>query len=187
MKPRSTGRRPFKKEESHFVGYNIRAKEVRCINTDGSSEIMPIANALAIAKAQELDLVQLSSSKDDIPTCKIIDYSKFKYELSKKEKASKKKQREGAVKIKEIKFRPSTEDHDLQTKAKHAQDFLNDGHKIKVTIVFKGRELAYKDIAKDTLDKFVGFIDNAIFESFPTLSGRFMSVMIIKKNESITS
>lgn len=185
MKPRNPRRRkPFKKEESHYVGNNIRAKEVRCIDTDGAHNILPRSKAIELADKQGLDLVQISKGNDDIPTCKIIDYSKFKYEISKKEKAAKKKQRENAVKIKEIKFRPSTGDHDLQTKAKHAQEFLDEGNKLKVTIIFRGREMAYKNVARETLDKFVGFIDNAVFESDPSMSGRFLSVMVVKGNDS---
>jgi len=186
LKPRNPRRRrPYVKEEKHFVNSRIRAREVRCIDTDGSHNIMETSKAIALAEKQGLDLVQISKGREEVPTCKVIDYSKFKYEQSKKEKAAKKKQRENAIKIKEIKFRPSTGDHDLQTKAKHAQEFLDDGHKLKVTIVFRGRELAYKDVARETLDKFVSFVDNAVFESSPSMSGRFMSAMIVKKVESL--
>ncbi len=185
MKQRYTGpKRAFKKEEKHFVGRSIRAHEVRCIDAEGNHSVLSTLKALALAEQQGLDLVQISNgSRDEIPTCKILDYSKFKYEQSKKDKAVKKKQRENSVKIKEIKFRPSTGENDLKTKAKHAQEFMDEGHRIKVTIVFKGRELAYKDVARDTLDMFVGFLSDAVYEHEPSISGRFMSVMIAKKAE----
>lgn len=185
LKPNSRSRRPYRKqEEKHFVNSRIRAREVRCIDDEGNHNIMDTAKAIVLAEQRQLDLVQISTGRDEIPTCKIMDYSKFKYEQSKKEKAAKKKQRENSVKIKEIKFRPSTGDHDLQTKAKHAQEFLNEGNKLKVTVVFRGRELAYKDIGKETLDKFIGFLNQASYECAPSMSGRFMSAMIIKKAES---
>ena len=189
MKPRNTRpRRPFRKEEKYFVGRNIRAREVRCIDAEGNHSVLPIQKALDLAEEQELDLVQISSgSREEVPTCKILDYSKFKYEQSKKDKAAKKKQRENAVKIKEIKFRPSTGDNDLKTKAKHAQEFIDDGHRLKVTIIFRGREMAYKNVARETLDTFVGYLNGAICESDRSMSGRFMSVMISKKTESTES
>lgn len=177
-------RRPFRNEDKHFINRNIRAKEVRCIDPDGNHTIMRIGDALALAESLDLDLVQISKVQEDIPTCKIVDYSKMKYELSKKDKAAKKKQRETAIKIKEIKFRPSTDDNDLKTKAKQAQEFLDDGHKIKLTMIFKGRELAYKDVALKTLDTFIGYLSSAAYESQPSMSGRFLSAIICRSNNT---
>lgn len=185
MKPRNgRARRPFKKEEKFFVNRNIRAYQVRCIDAEGNHQVIKTQEALELAEKQGLDLVQISKGKEDIPTCKILDYSKFKYEQSKKEKLAKKKQRENAIKVKEIKFRPSTGENDLKTKAKHAQEFIDDGHKLKITIVFKGREMAYRDVASETLDTFIGFLSNAVYEAKPSISGRFMSAMIVKRAEN---
>src|SRR5690554_4765412 len=94
-----------------------------------------------------LDLVQVSSGgRNSSPTCKILDYGKYKYQQSKNEKAAAKKQRENSVKIKEIKFRPTTDINDLRTKASKVQEFLNDGDKVKITIAFRGREVSHKEI-----------------------------------------
>lgn len=174
------GRRPFKQEDKHLINKNIRAKEVRCVDSDGNNRIMPISEALSLAESMQLDLVQISKNNEEFPICKIVDYSKMKYEIIKKEKLAKKKQRESIIKLKEIKFRPSTDDNDLKIKAKQAQEFLDDGHKIKITIVFKGREMAYKDVATKTLDTFLGFIVDASYESPPSVNGRFMSAVLAK-------
>lgn len=188
MKPRNgRARRPFRKEEKFFVNKSIRAREVRCIDHNGKHAIMKTYDAIKLAEEQGLDLVQVSKGREDIPTCKILDYSKFKYEQSKKEKLAKKKQRENAIKIKEIKFRPSTGENDLKTKAKHAQEFIDDGHKLKITIAFRGREMAYKDVAIETLDTFIGFLTGAVYEVSPSMSGRFMSAIIVKKAENVAS
>lgn len=179
----NTKRRFFKKEELHFINANIRSPQVRCIDPDGNHELLEVSAALNLAKSFGLDLVQLSKT-EEVPTCKILDYSKFKYELSKKDKLAKKKQRENSVKIKEIKFRPSTDSNDLRTKAKHAQEFLDDGHRLKITIVFRGRELAYKEVATSTLDTFLSFLVGAVYENSPSISGKFMSAMIRKEEKS---
>lgn len=169
--------------EKYFVNHFIRAKKVRCISDNENYGVIQIDDALKLANDAGLDLVQISNGNDGIPTCKILNYSKFKYEQSKKEKLAKKKQRENTIKVKEIKFRPSTDDNDLKTKAKRAQEFLDDGNKLKVTIVFKGRELNYKEIAQETLNKFVNFLDGYEFENAPSLSGKFLTVILFKKVE----
>jgi translation initiation factor IF-3 len=174
---------PRKPRDKHFVGRQIRANNVMCIDHENVNRgIIPLDEALEIAKSSGLDLVQVSpGSGDKVPTCRVIDYSKFKYEQSKKEKSAKKKQRENAIKVKEIKFRPVTGDHDLQVKAKQAQEFVDEGHRVKVTIVFRGREMSHQDVALETLRSFVSMIDGAILESTPSMTGRHMSAFIIKE------
>lgn len=167
----------------HFVGNQIRAHRVLCINHNNENcGVVPIYEALKMAEESGLDLVQINNDTKN-PTCKILDYNKFRYDLSKKEKLAKKKQRESAIKVKEIKFRPTTDENDLQTKAKHAKEFLDDGNKVKVTIVFRGREMSYRDIGTDTLYKFFDMIEIAQFENEPSMSGRNLSAILCKKKE----
>lgn len=184
MKPRPrNNRRNYNNTARHLINGFIRAQQVRVISDDSESAVMSIKEALALANEKELDLVQISGSREEVPICKIIEYSKFKYELSKKEKLAKKKQRENTIKLKEIKFRPSTDSHDLETKARHAQEFIDDGHKLKVTIVFRGREMAYKDVGVATMDSFVNMLSSAVFESRPSMSGRILSAIVVKSDK----
>ena len=125
------------------INREIRAREARVIDPEGRQlGILPLAEALRIAAGFELDLVEVSS-KSDPPVCRIMDYGKFKYQQSKKAHEAKKKQ--AVVHIKEVKMRPKTEEHDFQFKLKHIERFLKEGDKIKVTIVFRGREIAFPD------------------------------------------
>lgn len=176
-------RNKFIKEEKYLINFNIKSQKVRCIDPEGNHKILSVKDAVALADSFELDLVQISGDNEEIPTCKILDYSKFKYEQSKKEKLTKKKQRENVVKIKEIKFRPSTDINDLRIKSKHAQGFLDDGDKIKVTIVFRGREMQYQKVAIETLNTFMSLLNSAHYESQPSINGRFMTAVIVKKVE----
>lgn len=168
---------------NHFVGRQIRAHRVLCINHNNENcGVIPISDALKMAEDNGLDLVQINNDVKN-PTCKILDYNKFRYDLSKKEKLAKKKQRESIIKIKEIKFRPTTDENDLRIKAKHAREFLDDGNKVKITIVFRGREMSYRDIGMDTLNKFIDMIEVAQFEHDPSMNGRNLSAILSKKKE----
>jgi translation initiation factor IF-3 len=134
-------------KETVRINRQIRAKDVRVIDPDGQQlGVIPIGEALRAAANFELDLVEVSS-KTDPPVCRIMDYGKFKYQQSKKAHDAKKKQ--AVVHIKEVKMRPKTEEHDFQFKLKHIERFLKEGNKIKVTIVFRGRELAHPDIGRN--------------------------------------
>lgn len=139
-----------------------------------------ISEALEKAKNAGLDLVQVYRNKTDI-TCKIIDFSKFKYDLSKQEKLNKKKQKESRIKIKEIRLRPSTDKHDLIVKARQAEEFLMKNHHIKISIQFKGRELSHKEIGKETLKTFLSMITCGVKEITPrSISGKTLSMIIAK-------
>jgi translation initiation factor IF-3 len=166
-------------ETRYFVNFQIRAAHVLCIDHVGVNRgVIPIREALGLATASGLDLVQIGFAQNgNPPTCKILDYSKFKYEQSKKDRLSKKKQRESLTEIKEIKFRPSTAENDLRIKAKQAQKFLDDGDKVKITVMFHGRELAHKDIAYNTLRTFLSFVSGRLI-SEPSLNGRDLVVML---------
>lgn len=172
-----------KRPNKIYIPYNdrIKATHVRCI--DSSNEnigVLPIMEAIDKAFSEDLDLVQISEGKDGIPVCKITDFGKFKFEFQKKQKETAKKQREAIIKVKEIKLRPSTEDNDLKIKAEKANEFINDGDKVKIFIVFRGREMAHKELGYETLNKFLSFIPekNVYNQSF---QGKILSTMIEKK------
>ena len=133
------------------INREIRAREVRVIDPEGKQlGILPLVEALRLAANVELDLVEVSS-KSEPPVCRIMDYGKFKYQQSKKAHEAKKKQ--AVVHIKEVKMRPKTEEHDFQFKVKHIERFLKEGDKIKVTVVFRGRELAFPDHGRNMLNR----------------------------------
>jgi translation initiation factor IF-3 len=131
----------------------IRVKEVRVIDPEGKQlGILPIFEALRVAAGYELDLVEVSP-KSEPPVCRIMDYGKFKYQQQKKAHDAKKKQ--AVVHIKEVKMRPKTEEHDFQFKLRHIERFLQEGNKIKVTVVFRGRELAHPDLGRNMVNRIV--------------------------------
>lgn len=159
------------------VNRYIRAKAVRVIGPEGDQlGILPIAEALRVAEEQELDLVEVSS-KSDPPVCRLMDYGKFKYQQQKKAHEAKKKQ--AVVHVKEVKFRPKTDDHDLQFKIRHIERFLKDGLKSKVTVVFRGRELSHPEIGKEILERVSEEIKEwGVIEVGPKFEGRTM-VMVL--------
>ena len=164
-----------------FCNHNIRSQQVRCINhNDEMVGIIPKLKAISMAENEGLDLVQITAYREgDVPTCKIVNYGKYKYEFSKRQKAQAKKQRESVIKTKEIKFKPGTDINDMRTKANMAKKFLKDGCRVKVGIYFKGREFQHKDLAPAKLDLFLDLIglDLHIFNE-PKFEGRIMSIMI---------
>ncbi len=162
----------------------IRVKEVRLILESGDQDVVSIEDAMARANQEGMDLVEIAPQATP-PVCKIMDYGKYKFEQEKRLKESKKKQK--LVKLKEIRMQPRIEKHDLAFKTKHIIEFLQEGNKVKVTIRFRGRELAHTELGKDVLmkaidllnEKEVGFnIDNP-----PKMEGRFMSMILSPKNK----
>lgn len=154
------------KKDNKFFPTNkqIRAKEVIFIDHDNINHgLTSTFNALSVAKSVGLDLVQVNGGKT--PTCKILDYGKFKFDQSKKEKLQRKKQRESITKLKEIVFRPSTGENDLRIKARKTQQFLEDGYKVKISIKMRGRELSNRSIAYDTLRIFLDMVPEMEAES----------------------
>ncbi|MEZ7890585.1 MAG: translation initiation factor IF-3 [Candidatus Wallbacteria bacterium] len=138
------------------INEKIRVKEVRLIDHEGNQlGIKPIEEAMQIALTNTLDLVEVSPGANP-PVCKIMDFGKYKYELSKKNKENRKKQK--AIATKEIKMRPKIDGHDFDTKLKQGKGFLADGHKVKVSVMFKGREIAYQDFGRKILIKFTELI-----------------------------
>src|SRR4030065_1075103 len=133
------------------ISREIRAREVRVIDPEGKQlGILQLTEALRIASNYELDLVEVSP-KSEPPVCRIMDYGKFKYQQSKRAHDAKKKQ--AVVHLKEVKMRPKTEEQDFQFKLHHIERFLKEGNKTKVTIVFRGRELAHSDLGRNMLGR----------------------------------
>lgn len=138
-------------------------------------------DALRLAQEQELDLVEVAPTAKP-PVCRIMDYGKFKYEQSKREKEAKKKQK--IVSVKEMKFRPNIEDHDRDVKTKNIIKFLNEGDKVKVTMMFRGRELAHTPLGKQILEQVAHDLqDISNIERHPKLEGRNMIMILTPKQE----
>ncbi len=166
------------------INERIRVPRVRLIGVDGSQlGIFETVDAQRIADDQNLDLVEVAPGADP-PVCRIMDYGKFKYEQEMKAKKARKHQTK--VEIKEIKFRPKIDEHDYQTKKKHVIRFLDAGARVKVTIMFRGREMAHAERGLSILERLAGEVkDMAIIESQPKLEGRNMLMMLqpLKKKD----
>jgi translation initiation factor IF-3 len=142
-------------------------------------DVYPIQQAIRLAQDQGLDLVEISPNADP-PVCKIVDYSKFKYEQKKKQKEIKAKTVK--VVIKEIRFGPNTDEHDFNFKLKHAIEFLKEGAKVKATVFFPGRSIVYKERGEILLLKFAQLLEeNGKVEQLPRLEGKRMSLMVMPK------
>lgn len=159
----------------------IRAPEVRVIGHDGAQlGILPIRKALELATQEHLDLVEVAPGADP-PVCKIMDYGKFKYQQNKRSQEAKKKQT--VIQVKEIKIRPKTDEHDLQVKLKHIKRFLAQKDKAKVTILFRGREIAYSDQGMKVLERIREELkDEIVVEQQPKMEGRNMIMILAPKS-----
>jgi len=155
----------------------ITARQLRVIGAEGEQlGILEKHNAIAAAEDLGLDLVEVAPTADP-PVCRIMDYGKFKYEQSKKAQIAKKKQK--IIQVKEIKVRPKTDSHDLETKAKHARKFLEEGNKIKVTVRFRGREIVHTDRGHLVLKKLMELLtDVAVVEAHAKMEGRNMIMVL---------
>ena len=164
----------------HQINEEIRDKELRVIGADGSQlGIMTSSDALALAEEKDLDLVKIAPNAVP-PVCKIMDYGKFRFEQLKKEKEAKKNQK--VVEIKEIRMSPSIDTNDFNTKVKSAVKFLNDGNRVKVTVRFRGREMAHTEIGRDLLNKFAEqCAETATLEKAAKMEGRNMSIFLSPK------
>ncbi|TAE01232.1 MAG: translation initiation factor IF-3 [Bacteroidetes bacterium] len=166
--------RPVRKntEEPYRINDKIRVVQVRLVGDNIEQGVYPIKQALTMAKEQNLDLVEISA-KADPPVCKIIDYSKFKYEQKKKQKELKSKSQKSI--IKEIRFGPNTDDHDFEFKLKHAENFLKEGNKVKAYVQFVGRTIVFKERGEILLLRFAQALENiAKVEELPKLEGKRM-------------
>ena len=165
----------------HQLNEEICDKEIRLIGADGAQlGIVSATEANAMAEEQGLDLVKISPNAVP-PVCKIMDYSKFCYDQKKREKDAKKNQK--VVEVKEIRMSPSIDTNDLNTKIKAAQKFLNDGNRVKVSVRFRGREMAHTNLGEKLLMEFAeACTDVANMEKNPKLEGRFMAMFLTPKN-----
>ena len=165
----------------HQLNEEIRDKELRIIGEDGAQlGIMSAEEANALAEEQGLDLVKISPNAVP-PVCKIMDYSKFCFDQKKREKEAKKNQR--VVEIKEIRMSPSIDTNDFNTKVKNAQMFLKEGHRVKVSVRFRGREMAHTNLGEKLLMDFAeACADLSSMEKNPKLEGRFMGMFLAPKN-----
>ena len=163
-----------------MINEQIRDKEVRLIGEDGSQlGIMSAKEAYEKAVEAGLDLVKIAPQAKP-PVCKIIDYGKYRYELSRKEKEAKKKQK--IVELKEVRLSPNIDDNDLNTKISAARKFLSKGNKVKVTLRFRGREITHMNASKHILDEFAeSLADISAIEKAPKVEGRSMTMVLTEK------
>lgn len=163
-----------------MINEQIRDKEVRLIGEDGEQlGVMSAKDAMKLAKDAELDLVKIAPTAKP-PVCKIIDYGKYRYELARKEKEAKKKQK--TIDIKEVRLSPNIEDNDLNTKVNAARKFIEKGDKVKVTLRFRGREMAHMHTSKHILDEFAEKLsDIAVIEKPAKLEGRSIIMFLSEK------
>ena len=163
-----------------MINGQIRDKEVRVIAENGDQlGVMPVKEAMKLAQEAELDLVKIAP-KAQPPVCKIIDYGKYRYELARKEKEAKKKQK--TVEVKEVRISPNIDTNDLNTKVNNAKKFIAKGNKVKVTLRFRGREMAHMQQSKHILDDFAEMLaEVAVVEKPAKLEGRSMSMVLTEK------
>jgi translation initiation factor IF-3 len=168
---------PAKPEEEPRMNRLITVPEVRLIDADSSQVgVVPTARALARAEEQGLDLVEVSPNADP-PVCRIMDAGRQKYLRKKRESEQRKKQTR--ITVKEVKLRPKTDDHDFMTKANRAHSFLEGGDKVKITIMFRGREMSHPEIARAHLDRMIEVMgDDAVVEQVARMEGRNMFVIL---------
>ncbi len=163
-----------------MINEQIRDREIRLIGEDGEQlGIMSARDAMKLAREANLDLVKIAPTAKP-PVCKIIDYGKYRYELARKEKEARKKQK--VVEIKEIRLSPNIDSNDLNTKMNAAKKFLSKGDKVKITLRFRGREMAHMNASKHILDDFAASLGEiAVVEKAPKVEGRSISMVLAEK------
>ncbi|MGB0933852.1 MAG: translation initiation factor IF-3 [Lishizhenia sp.] len=172
---------PRRQEDPHRINERIRVPKVRLVGEGEEPRVLSTSEAIKIAEAEGLDLVEISP-KADPPVCKILDYKKFLYNQKKKQKELKAKQ--SKVVIKEIRFGPNTDDHDFNFKLAHAKKFLEEGSKVKAYVFFRGRTIVFKDRGEILLLKFAQELaEHGILEQMPKLEGKRMTIMLNPKKK----
>ncbi len=169
-------------EREARINGEITAKEVRLISGEGEQlGVVSLKEALSMAEEKDVDLVEISPTAKP-PVCKLMDFGKYKYEQSKKRDEAKKKQKQ--VQIKEIKFRPGTDEGDYNIKMRNVKRFLEDGDKVKITLRFRGREMAHQEFGAQLLERVKADLEElAAVESFPKMEGRQMVMMVAPKKK----
>ena len=172
------------KERDLYLNEQIRAKEVMDIGPNGEQlGVKPIKDALTLSSYAGFDLVLINPNGNP-PVCKIMDYNKFKYENKKRQKENLKKQRENNLEIKEYRLSVTIDVHDFNTRLNNSSKYLEKGHKIKVSIRFKGREMAHQELGKNVLLRFADALNEiSVIEQKPTLDGRVMTMVLAPKKE----
>ncbi|MCX5844022.1 MAG: translation initiation factor IF-3 [Deltaproteobacteria bacterium] len=161
------------------INQEIRATSVRLIREGQQLGIMTLAEALDIATKAGLDLVEVAPNSAP-PVCRIMDYGKFRYQQSKKQQVAKKSQ--SVIQVKEIRIRPKTDEHDLQVKIKHIKKFLSQNDKVKITMMFRGREIAYTDLGRKIMDAIQKELaEISVIDQHPRLEGRNMIMIVSPK------
>jgi len=167
-------------EKDLRINEAIRMREVRLIDGEGNQKgIVPTIEALRMAREAELDLVEIAPQAQP-PVCKLLDYGKYKFDLEKKTRESRKHQKQ--VRIKEIRMQPKIDGHDLDFKTRHVREFLEEGNKVKVTVRFRGRELAHTELGKVVLDRILAMLEgNYVLERGAQMEGSTMSLLLNPK------
>jgi translation initiation factor IF-3 len=167
-------------EKDLRINEAIRMREVRLIDAEGNQKgILPTIEALRMAREAGLDLVEIAPQAQP-PVCKLLDYGKYKFDLEKKTRESRKHQKQ--VRIKEIRMQPKIDGHDLEFKTRHVREFLDEGNKVKVTVRFRGRELAHTELGKVVLDRILEKLEgNFLLERAAQMEGRTMSLLLNPK------
>jgi translation initiation factor IF-3 len=163
------------------INWNIKAPEVRVIDADGKQVgILPLKEAMKIAEEKGLDLVEVAPNSQP-PVCRIMNYGKYKYQQNKRIQEARKHQT--VIHVKEVKVRPRTDEHDFQFKLRHVKRFLDEGNKVKISLLFRGREMAHPEFGKEMLNRFVeGVKDLMVVEQAPRLEGRNMVMILAPKS-----
>ncbi|MCY0877566.1 MAG: translation initiation factor IF-3 [Firmicutes bacterium] len=162
------------------INEEIRVREVRVVGDNGEQfGVMSLRDALQLAQERHVDLVEVSPTAKP-PVCRLMDYGKYKYEQAKRDRESRKKQK--VVNVKELKMRPAIEEHDFDVKVKNARRFLEDGDKVKCTMVFRGREIVHASLAQETLTRLAELVsDIGAVERAPRVEGRTMIMILAPK------
>ena len=168
-------------KETVGINWGIRAPEVRVINADGTQVgVVPLKEAVKLAEDQGLDLVEVAPNATP-PVCRIMNYGKYKYQQSKRTHEARKNQT--VIQVKELKLRPRTEEHDFEFKLRHAKRFLEEGNKVKLSVLFRGREMAYPEFGSQIIKRFIeGLKDLMVVEQSPRLEGRNMVAILAPKS-----
>jgi len=162
------------------INREIRAPEVRVIDADGKQVgVLPVREAIRLAEEQGLDLVEVAPGASP-PVCRVMNYGKYKYQQSKRSQEAKKHQT--VIHVKEVKIRPRTEDHDFQFKLRHIKRFIEEGNKVKVSLLFRGREIAHPEFGREMLNRIQEETkDLAVVEQVPRMEGRMMVMILTPK------
>lgn len=170
-------------EIDYKINKEIKNSKIRLLSEDGNSKVLSRTEALRIANEQGLDLVEKSvhGTTDPVSICIITDYSKFKYNEEKRAKKIAKESKKNRVVVKELQLRPVTDKNDISIKATKAQEFLNEGNKVKITVKFRGREMSFTDKGHEVLNLFLEKLSGYKFDAEPKINGRDLSAVIRKE------